>query len=591
MNIKAIKESLKLCTIGLCLFIMTSNALGNTPETIKINGDKSWYCLQDYALFLGGTNGHRESDDVIGMRETFQPWSETSFLNDIDEIWILFNVENSQSTADSIYFNGQLFDYIDLYEITNEGATLISSSGYLIPINKRPIKEWGTLVATSMRPNESKELLLRLKSVTRNSKQLMSYVTVPCMKAFTQRGVLETYSLPTYMVFFFYGAILMMAVYNLGISLSTQFKEYLLFSAYNFLTVMTVFTTSGHHLEYNWVDPFDLERNLRFVSSLLVAYFYVQFSIKFLDVKKLNKVLFHVLSKGNLVYLLLIPGLLFSLFNLVFVIFTVTTILLFTTILITTFIISRENRYARFFLLGNVIVCSAAFLQLASLYNLVTTTEMVMGSFIILMLEIIVFSFAVAYKLKVSKRAMLDMKFSNLIQKEKLKMEEEIRERLELEVGDKGRALTSSSVQWLNMSDKLEKLKESIQSNFEVTNPKETKMVIRQLNEIKSFEDQWNSFKIHFESVHPGFFHNLEKAFPSLTQNDLKLCAFMKMKLSNQEIAIILNVTKKAIEQSKRRMRKKLDLAQEENILRFLEKSMNTKSHENDLSSFQFVLE
>lgn len=46
----------------------------------------------------------------------------------------------------------------------------------------------------------------------------------------------------------------------------------------------------------------------------------------------------------------------------------------------------------------------------------------------------------------------------------------------------------------------------------------------------------------------------------------------MKMKLSNKEIAVILNVTRRAVEQSKRRIKKKLEMdVDNSDILGFVE--------------------
>ena len=54
--------------------------------------------------------------------------------------------------------------------------------------------------------------------------------------------------------------------------------------------------------------------------------------------------------------------------------------------------------------------------------------------------------------------------------------------------------------------------------------------------------------------------------------NDQKVLAFLKMKLSNKEIALILNVEKKTVEHSKRRLKKKIGMDIEDtDILRFIE--------------------
>ncbi len=73
-------------------------------------------------------------------------------------------------------------------------------------------------------------------------------------------------------------------------------------------------------------------------------------------------------------------------------------------------------------------------------------------------------------------------------------------------------------------------------------------------------KENWLSFKVQFERVHQGFFNKLEQKFGALSTNDLKHCAYIKMGLSNSEIADILYVGKKAVEMSHYRLKKKLNI-------------------------------
>jgi len=81
----------------------------------------------------------------------------------------------------------------------------------------------------------------------------------------------------------------------------------------------------------------------------------------------------------------------------------------------------------------------------------------------------------------------------------------------------------------------------------------------------------WESFKLHFEKVHPDFFTKLLQRNPSLTQNDLRLCGFIKMNLSTKEIAKILNISDRAIQTARYRIKKKLNLSAEENLIQFIQ--------------------
>ncbi len=67
-------------------------------------------------------------------------------------------------------------------------------------------------------------------------------------------------------------------------------------------------------------------------------------------------------------------------------------------------------------------------------------------------------------------------------------------------------------------------------------------------------------FLARFEEIYPDFISNLKKHYPTLSINDLKFCALVKLNFSTKEIAEINYVTVKAIEVKRYRIRKKADL-------------------------------
>ncbi len=190
----------------------------------------------------------------------------------------------------------------------------------------------------------------------------------------------------------------------------------------------------------------------------------------------------------------------------------------------------------------------------------------------LLILAILVFVVYRNYRLK--QVANLNLQKKNEIQEEKLKMEEEVRKKLEIENNQKARSLTASSLQLLNLNEKLSEIVDRINENKELNKDHRNK-ITRELNNLRNSDSQWDSIKLHFENVHPQFFERLEQYFPEITSNDHKILAFIKMKLSNKEIALILNVTRRAVEQSKRRLKKKLGMdAEDMDILGFIDKQI-----------------
>ncbi|MCF8365038.1 MAG: PAS domain S-box protein [Bacteroidales bacterium] len=81
-----------------------------------------------------------------------------------------------------------------------------------------------------------------------------------------------------------------------------------------------------------------------------------------------------------------------------------------------------------------------------------------------------------------------------------------------------------------------------------------------------SMEKDWETFKIHFEQVHPLFFKKLSESFPELTMTDLKLCAYLKIGFSHKEILRISNLSYDGIKSAKFRLKKKLKLDKNQSL-------------------------
>ncbi|WP_423819699.1 triple tyrosine motif-containing protein [Salinimicrobium sp. TIG7-5_MAKvit] len=94
--------------------------------------------------------------------------------------------------------------------------------------------------------------------------------------------------------------------------------------------------------------------------------------------------------------------------------------------------------------------------------------------------------------------------------------------------------------------------------------------VLVRLNQHRIGEEFMVVFDTNFEKVHKNFFTELKKINPTLTQRELRLCAFVKMNLTNKEIAPLLNISVRGVETARYRVRKKLNV-QDINFLTFLE--------------------
>ena len=97
---------------------------------------------------------------------------------------------------------------------------------------------------------------------------------------------------------------------------------------------------------------------------------------------------------------------------------------------------------------------------------------------------------------------------------------------------------------------------------------------IKALNKtIKSnlnLRDSWDSFLHRFEDVHPEFFNRLKGKNENLTLNDLKLSAYIKIGMSNKEIAQVTNLEVASVKRNINRLKKKLELGAEDSIRDFI---------------------
>jgi len=84
--------------------------------------------------------------------------------------------------------------------------------------------------------------------------------------------------------------------------------------------------------------------------------------------------------------------------------------------------------------------------------------------------------------------------------------------------------------------------------------------MLKKISQNNAPDMDWELFKAQFEKLYPGFFRNIEAIHPNLTQNELRLCTFLKLNLSSREIAGLIKISPKSVEVARVRLRKKLNL-------------------------------
>ncbi len=106
-----------------------------------------------------------------------------------------------------------------------------------------------------------------------------------------------------------------------------------------------------------------------------------------------------------------------------------------------------------------------------------------------------------------------------------------------------------------NLQKQIEKLS---QKNLH-PNKEELKTIQATIKNGLHLDTDWEKFKLHFEQVHPNFFKELLEKYPTLTNNEIRLSAYLHLNLSTKEIAKLLGINPDSVHKAKTRLNKKLN--------------------------------
>lgn len=130
-------------------------------------------------------------------------------------------------------------------------------------------------------------------------------------------------------------------------------------------------------------------------------------------------------------------------------------------------------------------------------------------------------------------------------------------EKLELDIESKNRELAISTMSLIKKNEFLNTIKTAIK---EESTTNGIKKVIKIIDKNINNTDDWKLFKEAFDNADKDFLKLVKQKHPTLTPNDLKLCAYLRLNLSSKEIAPLLNISPRSVEVKRYRLRKKMDL-------------------------------
>jgi tetratricopeptide (TPR) repeat protein len=162
------------------------------------------------------------------------------------------------------------------------------------------------------------------------------------------------------------------------------------------------------------------------------------------------------------------------------------------------------------------------------------------------------------------KLAQMDLESKNLILE---------KEHLQLNLDYKNRELATNVMYLMQKNELVSDVVKRLKGIKDVL-PENSKAQFRFIvNDLQQSADStgWKEFELRFQEVHQEFYTNLFEKYPNLTPNEKKLASFLRMNMTSKDISALTTQSVESIKIARTRLRKKLGLQQDANLITFLE--------------------
>ena len=140
-------------------------------------------------------------------------------------------------------------------------------------------------------------------------------------------------------------------------------------------------------------------------------------------------------------------------------------------------------------------------------------------------------------------------------------------EKLKENIENKNRELAASTMNLIKKNQFLNTIKKELEA---AQGNKNLNSVIKIIDRNLNNTDDWNLFQEAFNNADKDFLKKIKTLHPSLTSNDLRLCAYLRLNLSSKEIAPLLNISSRSVEVKRYRLRKKMELPHESSLTDYI---------------------
>ncbi|WP_280772217.1 transcriptional regulator [Parabacteroides sp. PF5-13] len=194
-------------------------------------------------------------------------------------------------------------------------------------------------------------------------------------------------------------------------------------------------------------------------------------------------------------------------------------------------------------------------------------------SFIFLgFLAFVLFAISRGYQRRLQKKEKNRLRAER--QAEQQRLQQLQNEMLEAELQNERNELVKQSSTLMRNEEAISKLQKELEQQKKTLGSQyPTNLYLRMrklIEETLNDSNEWQAFESYFDNAHQDFIKRFRQQYPDITNADLRLSCMLRMNLSTKEIASILNVSIRAVELRRYRLRKRLNLDSGINLTEFL---------------------
>jgi AraC family chitin signaling transcriptional activator len=186
-------------------------------------------------------------------------------------------------------------------------------------------------------------------------------------------------------------------------------------------------------------------------------------------------------------------------------------------------------------------------------------------------LWILIFTGLVTFAIRQMKIIIVKEKEKTRLEEQKLqelrdverenKLMHQEKERIEADSVEKSKDLANNAVLiarkrelLIEIQEKLNDIRKNAKNDYTRTG---ILNIVRNIEINLNDEQQYQLFDTNLERVHQELFDELKARYPNITNKELRLCAFINMELTNNEMASFFNISVRGVETARYRLRKK----------------------------------